>query len=267
MITRRVICVFAILFLSTSLTLAGIRSAGKYSGVVVFDRWGGCTLYSGVYVMYISESVKEQLREHAGKCVLIDATTVEQPENPGDGLIKKFTYLGGAPEGRAWESPKGLEISIASTFKNGESPAFDIAVKNTSDQPKTIRMENLAPTLLAKKGPSYWGPSDGPSEAVITRSNFWIGGNDGPRMVGGNDTWGWKVTKPEKIEKEYVLKPDEKFEISLTFSLPKGEYEFLAGYGGGVQEGQTAASKLIAFDVDDKSHATAVEPPKESRTK
>ena len=50
-----------------SACLAGERGSGKYSGVVIFDRWGGCTLYSGIYVMYISEGVKEQLRPEAGR--------------------------------------------------------------------------------------------------------------------------------------------------------------------------------------------------------
>jgi hypothetical protein len=31
---------------------AGIRGPGKYSGVVVFDRWETCYIYSGVYLMY-----------------------------------------------------------------------------------------------------------------------------------------------------------------------------------------------------------------------
>ena len=47
----------------------GIRSPGKYSGVVVFDRWDGCTLYSGIYVMYISEKTKDGLRPFEGQLI------------------------------------------------------------------------------------------------------------------------------------------------------------------------------------------------------
>ena len=64
---------------------AGKRAPGKYRGVVVFDRWDGCILYSGIYVMYISERTKEKLREHTGKSIQIDAKKVSQPRNPGDG--------------------------------------------------------------------------------------------------------------------------------------------------------------------------------------
>ena len=34
--------------------LGAIRGPGKYNGVVIFDRWDGCHLYSGAYVMEIS---------------------------------------------------------------------------------------------------------------------------------------------------------------------------------------------------------------------
>src|SRR5262245_60482041 len=61
---------------------AGIRGPGKYSGVVVYDRWGGCTLYSGVYVMYVSEKVKGKLCDYPGKSVQVDAREVLQLINP-----------------------------------------------------------------------------------------------------------------------------------------------------------------------------------------
>ena len=48
-------CCLAVLFGSTLVCEAGLRAPGKYSGVVIFDRWDGCTLYSGIYVMYVSE--------------------------------------------------------------------------------------------------------------------------------------------------------------------------------------------------------------------
>jgi hypothetical protein len=41
---------------------SGIRAAGKYNGIVIFDRWDGCHLFGGVYDMEVSEQVKELLR-------------------------------------------------------------------------------------------------------------------------------------------------------------------------------------------------------------
>ncbi len=68
---------FSYLSLLATDVRAGERGPGKHSGVVVFDRWDGCTLYSGIYVMYISERVKDKLRKHAGKSVQIDPLAFE----------------------------------------------------------------------------------------------------------------------------------------------------------------------------------------------
>jgi hypothetical protein len=247
--------------LFVTVCLAATRSPGKYSGVVVFDRWGGCTLYSGIYVMYISEGVKEQLRANAGKCVQIDATQVEQPLGRGDGLIRKLTLLGPAPPAKASESPEGLKITVARAFEDGTAPQFVIRVENVSDQPKALNMNSLAPTLLAAKtkaraGSEGLSPSDGPSTAVVTREDFWLEKEGAPRLQGESETWQWKVIAPEKLEKDVALKPKAVFELRLSFKVPSGEYEFLAGYGGGAHAGECIASNRLGFDV--KQDGTAV---------
>src|SRR6516225_5196465 len=96
------VCLLVAVALSSRVANAGIRAPGKYSGVVIFDRWGGCILFSGVYLMYISDSVKEQLREYEGQAVEIDALEVNQPTNPGDGLIRRLKILGPAQSKQAW---------------------------------------------------------------------------------------------------------------------------------------------------------------------
>jgi hypothetical protein len=249
MFRRRLIVGAAVLALSCVCCFAGIRSAGKYSGVVIFDRWGGCTLYSGIYVMYIAEDIKQQLKAEAGKCIQVDATQVEQRMNPGDGLIKQLTVLGPAPAMPPWESPAGLKIAVAPAFQNGQPPAFNIRVENTSQTPVTLRTDALAPTLLAETGINKLGrsPAYGPAVAVVTRQSFWVGSE--PRLKSAELHWPWQVTQPRTFEKEIELQPKQAFEISLLFTLPAGEYEFLAGYGGGTHAGQCAASNLIAFDV------------------
>jgi hypothetical protein len=47
-----------------------------------------------------------------------------------------------------------------------------------------------------------------------------------------------------------TLNGGERLEIPLCFRLSQGEYEFMAGYGGGVHAGRALASNLAAFDVD-----------------
>jgi hypothetical protein len=235
--------------------LGAIRGPGKYTGVVVFDRWGGCTLNDGPYLMYVAEGVKEQLRKRAGQCVEIDATDVYQPMNPGDGLIKAFTVVGTGPAGSGGESPTGLKLSIRPTFRDGEKPTMEVRVENVSAATVKVNMESLAPTVLARKSGTYWGPSDGPSTAVITRNSFWAAG---PRTEGGNDTLGWRVGKAASSEPFVELASKGALTIEISLRLPAGEYDFLAGYGGDVQNRQCIASNLIGFDVGKEGTATVV---------
>src|SRR3954463_6580247 len=87
----------AVALLISTTALAAIRGPGPVTGVVIFDRWDGCILAEGWTVHYISEKIKEDLRARAGTAVLITATEVHQPSNPGDELISKFTGLAPAP--------------------------------------------------------------------------------------------------------------------------------------------------------------------------
>lgn len=254
---RRITILAAAIVLESAVCLAGIRAPGKYDGVVIFDRWDGCTLYSGIYLMYVSESVKEQLRPDAGECVQIDATQVEQPMNPGDGLIKKFTILD-PPPAKPGESPGELKITSAPAFEDGQMPEVVIRAQNVGDKPFTLRLDSLAPTLLVRrsKDGQWWSPSDGPSVAAVTRQSFWIG-TDGPRMTGANPAWHWEVVAPRRLEEnEVVLEPKAVFEIRLSFKLPAGEYDFLAGYG------RCMASNLVGFDVEKGGTATLVNLPR-----
>jgi hypothetical protein len=147
-------------------------------------------------------------------------------------------------------------LSVVRNFDDGHAPEFTIRVKNMSEKPVTVHMDSLAPTLLAakKKSDNLMSPSDGPSSAVVTRQAFWI---DAPRMKGLGERE-WTVTAPRNFEKDVAIDPKSVFEIRLLFHLPAGEYEFLAGYGGGVHEGQCIASNLIGFDVRDDGTARLV---------
>src|SRR5882724_5980471 len=121
--------------------LCGIRGPGKYSGVVVFDRWDACPLYSGVYVMEISEKVKETLRPFAGQAMLIDAKEVLQPMNPGDGLITKLQVLGPAegPVGDRFGSQlEGLSLKARSNFGAQGGVELIIQLSNIGDSKRAV---------------------------------------------------------------------------------------------------------------------------------
>ena len=106
--TLTLISILLIAFLGPMRTVAEPRSPGSYQGTVVFDRWDGCYLYSGVYLHYVAEKVKGPLRPHSGKLVQLDVTDIRQPINPGDGRITSYS-LSGAGRPRT----PGLELQVS----------------------------------------------------------------------------------------------------------------------------------------------------------
>jgi hypothetical protein len=222
--------------------VGGIRAPGKYCGAVLFDRWEGCYLYSGTYVMYVSEAVKEPLRARAGQWVQVDATDVWQPSNPGDGRINRFRIVGPAPPDRNWVPIDGLELEATPAFDDG--PALRVTVRNAGQRELRFLSGECSVTVLARRiaENQHSHPSDGPSYAIITRQPF-AKGNE-PRRAGMN----WSVDEPLPVRVE--LGAGESLRRVVTLDLPPGEYEALFGYGGGVHEGRGVMSNRIAFDVD-----------------
>ncbi len=240
---------------------AGERSPGRHCGTVVFDRWDGCILYSGIYVMYVAERVKDGLRDHAGESVQIHAQEVYQPRNPGDGLISAFEYLGPAPPAMNWIAIDGLELRVSPQFKNGERPVLEISVRNRGKEDVKVFSAHLAPTLLTQTSSlsRRFLPADGPSFALVTRQAFIVGGAESRTKGRGSlngQSYAWSID--EALPKTFVLKPNEERNVLTSFELPKGEYDFLAGYGGGVHEGKGIASNLVAFDVTGNGEAQHV---------
>lgn len=235
--------------------LGGIRGPGKYCGVVVFDRWGGCTLYSGIYVMYIAEAAKSQLRSYSGQAVEIDAKEVSQPINPGDGLIKRFEVLGPAPEGRrSWVKREGISLTTSVRIQADGKPVATITIENTNGAAVKLLSQELALTLLMKRGDGErWSVSDGPSFALITRQSFEVGSSE-PRWkdngVEAGKPYAWSIGRDHALPHDFMLGSKERKVIEVSFDLPDGQYDFLCGYGGGVHEDKCIASNLSAFDVE-----------------
>jgi hypothetical protein len=251
MLGRRFVVGAAVLVLSASQCFAGEGGADKYTGVVIFDRWGGCMLNSGIYVMYISETVKAKLKNLAGKCIEVDAIEIEKGDvDDEDDQIKKLTVLGPAPPAEAWVSAEGLKLVVAPAFEDGHAPEFTIRVENVSQKPIALDMDLLGPTVLGKQVHEHFSPSpDGPSEAIVTRQSFWTRPGDKPRLKSKGENWAWTVTQPLTYEERTTIQPEKAFEARISLELPAGEYEFLVGYGGSFDNGRCIASKLIAFDV------------------
>lgn len=245
---------------------AGLRGPGKYNGVVVFDRWDGCYLYSGIYLMEISEGVKESLRPFKDKAVLIDAQEVHQPINPGDGLIKKLKVRGPAEEpkspARFGEPPdlQGLSLRVIPSFPSQGSRELIVQLTNNGNVPRRIDTDALGPTLFSKKpGSQLFEPSDGPSYAAVTRMDpislyrAPAGGSahakrNGPKIP-------LSLIPGLSVPRRVTVEPGESFEMPLSFDLFPGEYQFMAGYGGGVHQARLLVSNRIDFDVDARGAA------------
>jgi hypothetical protein len=246
---RRLLFALVICCLAIAPAWAGLRWNGKYCGVVLFDRWDACTLYSGIYVMYVSEKVKEGLRPYAGQAMQIDATDVWQPINPGDGLIRAYKVLGPAPDrDDGWFGPvTGLELKVDMRVVKGK-PEFRLKIRNGSDREVTIHSDHLAPTVLGKIDSAPYQPfavADGPSWAFVTRSQFDMQGSW--CIVWGRKVF-WRVTSG-RVPPYTHLAPGQQMVVTVLVNAPPGEYEFLCGYGGGLHASKCVASNLVSFDI------------------
>jgi hypothetical protein len=248
----------AVLLATVSLALlayAGLRGPGKYSGVVVFDRWDTCFLLSGPYITYISDNVKNELRQYAGKAMQIDALDVFQPRNPGDALVRKYKVIGPAPLTDHPPALDGLELITQSDFGRSDAPAFRIEIHNTRDKPVEVFSAEIGPAVLGKNADTVNGASDGNSVAWITRVDLTL-------LLSEKVEWNglgyslYYADSREVLPKRFSLQPGQSTKTRIAFTLPSGQYQFIVGYGGGVHEGKSVASNAIAFDVNEGGRAT-----------
>jgi hypothetical protein len=235
-------CLLAVLGL-VSLAIAGIRVPGKYSGVVFFDRWGGCILFSGVYLMYISEDVKEGLRQYDGQAIEIDALEVIQPINPGDGLIKRLNVIGPAHRKQTAYTVEGTKLEAQPTAINPPFATLTLTIMNKGTDVATINSSEIGFALLGQRTTDErsLSPSDGPSTAVITRTNVL-------NPHSSDESHSYVITDEDRLPASFSLAPQGSKTTRITFMLPRGSYQFLAGYGGGVHETYLVVSNPVSID-------------------
>ena len=260
---RRLGIVLLLVALLASTSLAGIRSRGKYAGVVIFDRWDTCYLYSGIFLMYVSSKTKERLRKYQGKSVTIYAHEVYQPINPGDGLITKFKFLGVAKNKVAGLDQ--LSLTVEPHFENNGPPTLVLVIENRGAKAIAVWSGALAPTLLGAREKSGFSPSDGESDAWLTRSplkmpSFAKEMGFGPKSdkshpIMRKDNVEYYLNVDQELPDQILIAPNGKATITMSVYLPQGEYDFLCGYAGGVHEYKSIASNVVAFSVDESGRA------------
>lgn len=237
---------------------AGIRGPGKYSGIVIFDRWDTCFLLSGAYITYISNSAKNELRPYEGRAMQIDATEVLQPINPGDGLVKQYKVLGPAPDSDHVMILNGLEFVLTSDLDASGSPAFQLAIRNTGEMPVEVRGDEIALTLLGSNRNMPFRASDGASVAWITRTYLLNGSSSDREIDGENTSTSYSLDPENTLPRRFEVMPGESRSTRILFRLPLGEYQLIFGYGGDVHEGKSLASNALSFDVNHAGIATIV---------
>ena len=235
--------------------LARLLGPGKFSGVVIFDRWDTCILFSGGYSMYISESVKEGLRQYEGQAIQLDATEVVPPMDSNDGLIKKYRVLGPAPDMVSHSAvptvPEGLVLTIDGPFNNHGLPAVVVNIRNGGKE--TVQIDNLeiGTALLARKGKEFDYPetlSDGPSTTVVSGPAVVISGQKLEYISGEiKRSFAWEPDNP--LPRIFKLAPGQSRGTRITFNLPDGEYQFIFGYGGGAFQARCLTSNKVSFDI------------------
>jgi hypothetical protein len=244
---RKLILIALLLAISGSLLIvhAGMRGRGKYSGVVIFDRWDTCLLLSGVYVTYVSDEVKENLRTYRNQAIEVDASEVFQPMNPGDALIRKYTIIGPAPEASREQAIEGVRIIVKSDFDSDRAIGFLITIENAADSPIQIDSTAIGPTLLGLKTENMFDAADGKSIAWITRVNL-LNPSSWSSTIGHLTSSASYSSDPNsKLPERFNLNPGKSKQIRVTLKVPAGPYQFLVGFGGGVHSAQSALFSIL----------------------
>ena len=199
--------------------------------------------------MYISDFVKEQLREYEGQAIEIDALEVKQPINPGDGLIRRLKILGPAQSKQAWYTVEGISLG-AQPVAIKRSLGVELTVTNKRNTPVRIDSSQIGFALLSNRIEGALTPSDSPSTAVITRASVFLA--HGSWQIGtGSKTYSYTYLIADEYRSPQVfeLAPNESRKIQIAFELPAGHYQFFAGYGGGVHESKSIVSNPVSLEL------------------
>src|SRR5687768_5339639 len=256
-------CVVCLVFLVAvaATAHAGFRGPGRYKGVVVFDRWGGCVLCRGYVIDYVSESAKAPLKDQDRDLVDLDVTHISQVFRPGDALIKSFIQVWTRPAVPKRADP--LRLSVRPAFNGGPAAAV-VEALNAGDEDVTLKYEHLAVHVLKKRtAPNQpFGVSDGPSVVVVT-AHFMLDDLDrgSPRLksegVLATIPYRWQVTGVTALPREVILRPREATRLNLAVTIPPGEYDLFAAYDDYTVPGRCTASNSVGFNVaaDGKANA------------
>lgn len=245
---RLVFLVLLLCFLTANLQ-SGLRLPGKYDGVVLFDRWDNCIVFSGVYLMYVSQEAKEALRPYAGQTMEIEALRVYQPINPGDGLIKALRVVGPSTKDNDYFPVRGISLHLEIAREK-----MTVSVTNNGKQPVKVDLGRLGFAILGEKQPHVdhsLDPSDGRSTAYMTRYSFAsAGGFQRINTPNGKLLRGFTISEDNRTPQVFELMAGKTRTLTMHLKLPAGQYQAIVGYGGGVFSESCVPSNAVSFDVN-----------------
>jgi len=140
---------------------AGELGPGVYHGYVAVDRWGQKVFHTGPYHLFLSDEVYEKLKDRTGQSLRLTVSQIDQPMNPGAGMIRAFS--------KVEEKGPSPNVEVTATcprtrVKAGEGAELKIRINNIGTAPVTLFPGAFAAILVTRDGPSpkgYKDPDDG----------------------------------------------------------------------------------------------------------
>ena len=115
-----------IVFVIPSLSEAANPPPGKWTGWIIMDPWGGMWLYNYSRVYPIDKALIPELKEYAGKPVVLNVKKVFQIDDSGPAKIMKAEYI---KETRPDEM-KTLSLSVDIMLSLPNEVSINLKIKN-----------------------------------------------------------------------------------------------------------------------------------------
>lgn len=248
-----ILCLLASLFVATA--SAYLFGPGKYSGVVVFDRWGTCYLMSGPYVNYVASEVKSELLSYNGRAIEVDASKVDAfGFVDSDPMIRKYKIIGPAPAPKR-NQLDGLRLVAVQTFGQLSKPQFLIEFLNNGKFPIRLDRDEIGILLFEPAKPGRNNSYDG-SNLLISRSGIDPGSHISSQQIDGLKTaWGYIVDPNTRPPSLFSIAPGQSIKTLIRFKVEPGPYQFMFAYGGAVSSEASLVSNAIFFEVSGDGRA------------
>jgi hypothetical protein len=128
-----------------------------------------------------------------------------------------------------------------------------LTITNNRRDVANVSSSQIGFALLSEQTTNDYKPftvSDGPSTAIITRTDVLQPHWEGKLRIGDSTvSYSYSIADEDRLPDSFTLPPHGSKTTKITFMLPRGSYQFLAGYGGGVHEEYLVVSNPVSVDL------------------